>query len=125
SLIMAAVLSSYTFLGRNFTRLMNQQTLESESRRTVQTLTQDVRMASGFSGTPTATSMVLILPTGNVTYTYDNSTRVLTRTPAGGPAIALLKNITDGGCTFSFYDTAGRDYPNPSQFTVGIKQVSL
>ncbi|MCW5548028.1 MAG: prepilin-type N-terminal cleavage/methylation domain-containing protein [Opitutaceae bacterium] len=124
-LVMAAVLSSYVYLGRNFARLMNQQTLESEGRRTVQTFARDVRMAEGFSGTPTATQLTLVLPAGNVTYAYDNTNRRLTRTPAGGSALVLLRNTTDNGCSFLYYDIASREYSNPAQFTPGIKQVAL
>lgn len=124
-LIMAAVLSSYLYLGRNFMRLANQQTLEAEGRRTVQNFARDVRMATGFSGTPTATQLTLELPAGRVTYAYDNTRRRLTRTAAGGSAIVLLRHTTDNGCTFLYYDRDSRAYSNPAQFTPGIKQVAL
>jgi len=50
--IMAAVLSGYVFLGRNFSRSLgissaNQPTLESQGRRTLASFIQDVGMASG------------------------------------------------------------------------------
>ncbi|HEX7631695.1 MAG TPA: prepilin-type N-terminal cleavage/methylation domain-containing protein, partial [Lacunisphaera sp.] len=44
-IVMTAVLTSYTFMGRNLFRLANQQTLQTQSRRTLQYFQQDVRMA--------------------------------------------------------------------------------
>lgn len=88
-MVMAAILSSYVFLGKNFTRSLgltsaNQPTLESQSRRALGYFTQDVRMASGLVTTlnspkfaPTATTLTLILPTTSgskyITY-YFNAT---------------------------------------------------
>lgn len=45
--VMAAVLSSYIFIGRNLARLANQQVLETEARRTLANFARDVRLASG------------------------------------------------------------------------------
>ena len=93
-MIMAAVLSSYVFLGRNFTRSLglssaNEPTLESQGRRTLSYFAQDVRMASSVvpaiaapSVTPSVTTsefrmMTLILPvasgTKSVIYYYNNT----------------------------------------------------
>ena len=49
--IMAAVLSTYIYLGRGLARLANQQTLETEARRTLAYFTQDVQSASGLTDT--------------------------------------------------------------------------
>jgi prepilin-type N-terminal cleavage/methylation domain-containing protein len=51
-MIIAAVLSSYLFLGRSLGRLVTQQTLDNEGRRALAYFAQDVRLASGISGTP-------------------------------------------------------------------------
>lgn len=88
-MIMAAILSSYVFLGRNFTRSLgltgtNQPTLENQSRRTLAYFAQDVRMASGLVTTldspkfaPTATTITLILPTSSgakyITYYFNDT----------------------------------------------------
>jgi len=70
--IMAAVLSSYVYLGRNLARLANQQTIESESRRALDYFAQDVQGASEITGTPSTGSVVLTVPTakGATTITY-------------------------------------------------------
>lgn len=133
-MVMAAVLSSYIFLGRSFARLTNQQTLETEARRTLGYFTRDAQMATGISGTPSATSVTLTIPaiTGTTTaaYSYNSSTGTLTRTPAGGTALVLLRNITSsGGLAFKYYDNLGNDYTSATlsagSYLSGITQLSL
>src|SRR5438477_34910 len=60
-MVMAAVLSSYIYLGRSFGRLANQQILESEARRTLAYFTKDVQAATGISGTPSAVGCTFTL----------------------------------------------------------------
>jgi Tfp pilus assembly protein PilW len=131
-IIMAAVLSSYTFIGRSLFRLVNQQTLITQSQRAFAYLSQDVRMATGISGTPSASSLVLILPTNNnstttVTYTYSSAAGTLTRTPASGTALKLLSSLTSS--TFNYYDVSGNAYTSATliagSYLTSIKQVTL
>lgn len=127
-MIFAAVLSSALFLGRQFTRLMHQQTLEAQGRRTLLYLTQDAQMASSvtsLSATSATFNLVTTTGTTTVVYNYDNTTRRLTRTPAGGTALTLLSNVTNNGCTFSYYDTSGRPYTTYVNYLSGVKQISL
>jgi prepilin-type N-terminal cleavage/methylation domain-containing protein len=81
--VMAAVLSSYIFIGRNLTRISNQQALEVDARRTLAYFNEDVRMAIGLSGAPSVTSVTLEIPTATnsklVTYTYDSTNQNLLR----------------------------------------------
>lgn len=127
--VMAAVLSSYIFLGRQLVRLGNQHILEAEGRRTLAYFTRDVRMARDIPDTPSATSVTFSLPTGTgtttVAYSYDSSAGTLTRTPAGGTAQILLRNITTGGLTIRYYDTSNNAYTSYTDYLSGIKQVSL
>jgi Tfp pilus assembly protein PilW len=108
--LIAAILSSYTFLGRNLVRFSNQQQLEAQSRRMLQTFSQDVRMADTIANTYNSTSNITLdsswqttptpgqvafrisVPNGGggifiyaVTYSYDG-TSTLTRTVSSGPA---------------------------------------
>ena len=131
-LIMGAVLSSYVFLGRNFTRTLgiiskNQPTLESQGRRALAYFSQDVRMASGISGTPSASSLTLTLPsssgTTTVTYAYDSTGRTLTRTTASGAALVLQANLLT--FAFNYYDTSANPYTSFTNYLSGIKQVSM
>ena len=125
---MAAVLSSYIFIGRNLARLANQQILETEGRRTLANFARDVRLASGLSGTPSATSVTLSQPTSTgapttVAYSYDSGAGTLTRTPASGTAQVLLRNITASGLTIRYYDTSGNPYTTYVDYLSGIKQI--
>jgi len=77
--IMAAVLSGYIYLGRGFGRLVNQQALETESRRTLAYLAQDVQAASGLNNTPSPSNsrldLLILTATGTniVTYYYNGN----------------------------------------------------
>jgi len=75
--VMAGVLSSYIYIGRNLARLANQQTLETEGRRTLANFSRDVRMASELTDTAnlSATRVSFTVPTANstntITYYYN------------------------------------------------------
>jgi len=129
AMVMAAVLSSYIYMARSLARLANQQTLETEARRTMAILAQDVQMATSIVGTPSTSGVTLAIPTATgittVAYTYSNSAGTLTRTPAAGTGLILLRNITPGGIYFSFYDRAGNEYGSFTNYLSGIKQLSL
>ena len=142
-LIMGGVLSSYIFLGRSFTRSLgitsaNQPNLESQGRRALAYFAQDVRMASGISGTPSASSLTLILPTGtstkNVAYYFNNTAAAVSVTLAAYsttvPAYTLVRVDGSNGATmilltnlltnppnspyfyFRYYDASGYPYDN-------------
>jgi hypothetical protein len=146
--VMAAVLSSYIYLGRGLNRLANQQTLETETRRTLTYFAQDVQSATGLTGTISATRVDILVPTATgsntVTYYYNNSSstttvtvngtsvtmaaNALTRCVYDGTTVTpqtLLRNITSGGLTFSYYDGAGNAYASYTNYVSGIKQLSL
>lgn len=138
-IVMSAVLSSYVFLGRNFTRSLglsasNQPSLESQGRRALYNFTRDVRMATGISGTPGVSSLTLTLPTNSgtttVTYTYDSTAKTLTRTPAIGTAQILHTNLIN--LYFRYYDATGYPFDNSAEpyttitnYLSSIKQVSI
>ena len=140
-MIMTAVLTTYVSLGRNFTRSLgisssNQPSLEAQARRTLAYFIQDVRMASGLSGTPSVSAVTLTLPAGSgtmtVAYSYDSAAGTLTRTPSTGSALVLHSRLLS--CNFRYYDTSGNPYdsgssPYTTAFSTssssGIKQLSL
>jgi type II secretory pathway pseudopilin PulG len=109
---MAALLSSFVFLARNFTRLANFRALEQQGRTAQATLQDDLSLAVAVkaSPAPTDTTLALQLPAGSVTYTYDATNRRLRRQADFGvnPDRYLL---TAAGCrcaAFAFdYFTAG------------------
>jgi type II secretory pathway component PulJ len=154
AMVMAGVLSSYIFIGRSLARLANQQTLETEGRRTLTNFARDVRMASSLatvSTTPTSPSasrIDLVVPAGSVTHTvtyYYNSTssaasvtvngtsvsmpaNSLTRCLYNGASVTsltLLRNITASGLTIRYFDAADSEYTGYTDYLTGIKQVSL
>jgi prepilin-type N-terminal cleavage/methylation domain-containing protein len=152
--VMAAVLSSYIYIGRNLARLANQQTLETEGRRTLANFSRDVRAASGLvaiSASPTspATDRVdLIVPSGSttntITYYYNGTADPVSVTISGSsvsmPAnsltrclyngtsvmsLTLLRNITTSGLTIRYYDVSGAPYTSYTDYLSGIKQLTL
>jgi prepilin-type N-terminal cleavage/methylation domain-containing protein len=111
--LMAAVLSTFVFLGRNLTRLANYHSLEAKSREALTYLTQDLALAQAVkSGTaPTATTVTLVLPSGEVTYTYDTAALKLRRQATFG-ANRDFSLLTNDFCTctafaFDYYTTSG------------------
>lgn len=148
--LMAAVLSTYIYLGRGLARLANQQTLETEARRTLAMFTQDVQSASGITdtGNLSATRVSLLVPTSggtNVITYYFNSTasnatvsvngtnvtmaaNALTRCAYNGSTVTslvLLRNITTGGLTLKYYDSSGQPYTTYVNYLSGITQLAL
>lgn len=140
-MVMAAILSSYVFLARNFTRslgvvftrtttdysLVNRPSLETQGRLTLAYFTQDVRMASGVTGTLSADTVTLSIPTATgsttVTYAYDALNQTLTRTWSGMSGQVIHYNVL--GCTFNYYDISGNPYTTYTNFLLGIKQLSF
>jgi prepilin-type N-terminal cleavage/methylation domain-containing protein len=148
--IMAAVLSSYIYLGRGLARLANQQTLDTEARRTLAYFTQDVQSSSGLTDTANLSDsrLSLVVPsvtgTNTVTYYYNNTAsdaavtvngisvtmtaNALTRCVYNGSTVTtvlLLRNVTSSGLTLKYYDNAGNPYTSYVNYLPGIKQVSL
>jgi len=133
--ILAAVLSSYLFLGRNLTRLANYQALETKGREALTWLRSDLAVAAAVKSgtTPTASSVTLVLPAGEVTYTYDSAAGSLRRQAAAGanPDFLLLKNDRCTCTTFAFdYQTTTGGAPTSqlgagSNVPYGIKQVMV
>jgi type II secretory pathway component PulJ len=148
--VIAALLSSYTFLGRNLVRYSNQQQLEAQSRRALQLLGQDVRMAqdvscagtlpynpndAGWRTMPTANQVTLYLSVPNgtnppynytVRYTYDANARTLTRTISGTPPPNITSNpltLLTGVSNFSF-NYSDRQHLLATN-TLGIKQIEI
>ena len=140
-MVMAAVLSSYVFLARNFTRSLgvvftttsgnftqvNRPSLETQGRQTLAYFSQDVRLASGIAGTPSAAALTLTIPTATgsttVAYSYDAVNQTLTRTWSGMTGQVLHYNVL--GCTFSYFDISGNPYTTYVNYLGGIKQLSV
>lgn len=143
--IMIAVLSSYVFLARSFTRtiglgLLNQPTLEAQGRRALATFAQDVQMTSAI-GTPTSSEITLTVPlstggTKNVTYYYNSTASAVSVYGVSAPANALTRidratstaltlhtNLLS--CSFAYYDASGNPYTTYTNYLIGVKQISM
>ena len=104
--VMAAVLSSYIYMARGLGRLANQQTLETEGRRTIAFFARDVRMASDLTDTAnlSAIRVSLTVPvssgTNTITYYYNNTPSAATVTISGTnvsmPANTLTRCVYNG-----------------------------
>jgi prepilin-type N-terminal cleavage/methylation domain-containing protein len=96
AIVMAALLSCFVFLARNFTRLANNQALEQQARVALARLQADLNQAKAIKAgtTPTETSVTLVLPAGDVTYTFDAANERLRRQATFGtaPDITLLNS---------------------------------
>jgi prepilin-type N-terminal cleavage/methylation domain-containing protein len=134
-IVMAAILSTFGFMGRNLSRLASYQALENEARKGLAYLRQDFALAKSIkSGTsPTASNVTLVLPAGEVTYSYDSGTRRLTRTATFGvnPTFSLLQN-SQCECTafkleyFTTTDAAPTDQSAPAtNVPYSIKQIQV
>lgn len=106
AIIMSAMLSSFVFIGRNLARLASYQALESEARKALAYLRQDLALARAVkNGTsPTSQTVTLVLPAGEVTYTYDSSARRLRRQASfgGNTDFALLGGSACECTSFAF-----------------------
>src|SRR5262249_46206528 len=95
-IVIAGMLSTFLFLGRNLSRLASQQALENETRKALIHLRRDFGLARGIKNgtTPTSSTVTLALASGDVTYTYDSTAKNLRRQATFGtsPDLYLLKN---------------------------------
>jgi prepilin-type N-terminal cleavage/methylation domain-containing protein len=123
AVVMVGVLSSFIFLGRNLTRLANHQALENEAREALGYLQRDFRQASAIKPgtTPTAGSVTLVLPAGEVTYTFDAGTTRLRRQATFGPNpdFLLLSNDLCRCTSFGFSYFTGTDGSPEDQLVAG------
>ena len=144
-MVMAAVLSSYVFVARAYTKtigfgLPNQPTLEAQGRRTLAYFAQDVQMAAAVSS-PSASEVTLTLPlsTGGtklVTYYYNSTSSAVSVYSVTVPANALARIDRTSSttltlhtslltCTFSYYDNTGNPYTTYTNYMIGMKQISV
>ena len=133
-----AVLASYTFLVRSLIRSSNQQQLEAQSRKALQMLSQDVRMATDVSAASTS-QLTLTVPkvdaqgnvmtdgNGNVitkVVTYNASTGTLTRTDpdfSSGTPLTLLTGVSN--FSFNYLDKQGSQVN--ASYPLRIKQIEV
>ncbi|HND61446.1 MAG TPA: prepilin-type N-terminal cleavage/methylation domain-containing protein [Opitutaceae bacterium] len=152
--MIGAVLTTFTFLGRSFTRTLgigiaNQPNLEIQGRRALGYFTNDVRTAASVYWStspayyPSSTEFTLLVPdptggTRRVTYYYNSSSATVIYLSCSVPGKTLVRiDQTSSAmtvlhtnlltCSFSYYDSATTPYTtfSSSSYLNGIKQVAL
>lgn len=94
SFVLAAVLSTFLFLGRSGANIRNYTDMETQARKALEQFAEDTRQASAVTWA-SSTSVTLIVNSTNVAYGYASGN--FTRT-VGGVSTTLLSGIT----SFSF-----------------------
>lgn len=107
TIVMTGVLSSFVLMGQNSFNAANYSVMEAESRRALETFTQEARMAKNLtwiSANQVTLSVVNEAGTYAVTYTYDSGStgatakcfhRRLGSAASTAPAQILVRNVTD------------------------------
>lgn len=112
AVLMTAVMSTYVYVGRSLARLASYQALEAESRKALAYLTKDFAQAQGIkNGTsPTGTTLTLVLPSGEVVYSYDSTAKSLRRQATFGAIrdLSFFQNDTSQcpSLTFRYFTTS-------------------
>ncbi len=109
SFILAAVLSSFLFLGRSGANLRNYSDMESQSRKALEQFAEDVRQASAISWTSNV-NLTLTVNSASIAYYYDSASGNFYRRTSTATT-ALISGITSGTFVFKPYNVAGNLLP--------------
>lgn len=88
SFILAAVLSTFLFMGRSGANVQNYNDMEAQARNALEFFAEDTRQGSAVVWS-SATSLSLTVGINTITYSYDSSTRRFTRT-----VVVTATNVT-------------------------------
>jgi Tfp pilus assembly protein PilW len=136
TMILVGVLSAFLMLGRSGANIGNYCTMETESRRALEELSQDLRMAKNVTWNSDQ-SVTLEVPdnytaTGNrVTYALDSTTHDFYRMPGvateTNPKQTLVRSVSS--CTFARFDRVNAATTSPAStkrihFTLVVRKKS-
>jgi len=114
SFILAAVLSTFLFMGRSGANVQNYNDMEAQARKALEYFAQDTRQASGVVWTD-ANTVALTVGTLRITYQYNAIARRFARqeTVIATGVINSTRVLVTGITTFSFsaYNIAGNLVP--------------
>lgn len=112
--ILAAVLSTFLFMGRSGANVQNYNDMEQQARSALEYFAEDTRQASGVIwASADANSVSLTVGTNTVTYTYNPANGkfsrkvVVTATSVTTSDRVLITGITAGKFSFTAYNIAG------------------
>ncbi len=97
SFILAAVLSTFLFMGRSGANIQNYNDMEAQARKALESFAEDTRQASGVTWGATNASLTLTVNGASVVYSYDSTAKTLTRRDA-----TTTKVLVSGITTFAF-----------------------
>jgi hypothetical protein len=78
SFVLAAVLTTFLFMGRSGANVQNYNDMEVQARNALESFAEDTRQASGVVWNST-TSVSLTVGTNTITYSYDSTTKKFSR----------------------------------------------
>lgn len=103
-LILAAVLSTFVFIGKGSLRLSQYTDMETDARGALHQFGQDARQASAASWT-NANTLNLTVKGQTITYAFDPEASIFTRKQGSAAAAVLVTNIKD--FSFGAYQITG------------------
>jgi type II secretory pathway pseudopilin PulG len=111
SFVLAAVLTTFLFMGRSGANVQNYNDMEVQARNALEYFAEDTRQASGVVWNSTA-SVQLTVGTNYITYSYDSGTKRFSRVVAtvAAPGTPTSTRVLVTGITsfaFSAYNIAG------------------
>lgn len=109
SFVLAAVLSTFLFMGRSGANLRNYSDMESQARRALEMFAEDVRQGSAIAW-DSATTVTLAVNSTPIEYSYDSGAGTFNRRTAAG-TMTLITGITAGSFAFKAYNVAGGEMP--------------
>lgn len=128
TIVLAGVISTFLMLGRSGASIANYSTMEMQSRRAIEELAQDLRMAKDVTWN-SSTSITLLIDdnyaaSGNeVTYAYDNAAKTFYRKPgkasSSNDQTVLIANVPE--CEFKRFDRLD----NPTTWGSDTKRIQL
>lgn len=115
--ILAAVFSTFIFIGKSSFRLGQYTDMESHARRALHQFSQDVRQASHASWTDVNT-LQLTVNGQTVTYAYKASASTFSRKQGTAAATVLISGITQ--FSFTAYQLTGTELPMSSSSLAAV-----
>ncbi|MBI4624288.1 MAG: prepilin-type N-terminal cleavage/methylation domain-containing protein [Verrucomicrobia bacterium] len=109
SFVLAAVLSTFLFMGRSGANFSNYSDMESQARKALEIFAEDVRQASAISWT-SSTYVTLTVNSASIVFNYDSSTSCFYRRTSSSTQ-TLITGITAGTFAFKAYNVAGTELP--------------
>ncbi len=118
TMILAAVLSMFLFLGRTSANIVNYAEMEAQTRSGLERFAQDTRQSSDITWN-SANSITLEIGATTITYTHNSTTEEFSRT-TGGNTELLLDGITS--FIYSGYKITGASVDLSDLSTVAKRQ---